>query len=189
MGLLVYVAISSVDGYVEDATGGFDWAAPDEEVHGFVNDLERPVSTYLYGRRMFETMSFWETADAPDEPPVIRDYARVWQGATKVVFSRTLEAVTTRRTRLERLFDPAEVRRLVESADGEVSVGGAALAGQALLAGLVDEVRLLTVPVLVGGGKAALPRDVRLDLELADSRDFSSGVTYRRYRVRAPRRP
>ncbi|HEU4568909.1 MAG TPA: dihydrofolate reductase family protein [Marmoricola sp.] len=184
MGRLVYSAICSVDGYVEDATGGFGWAAPDEEVHGFVNDLERPVSTYLYGRRMFETMRFWETADTPDEPEVIRDYARIWQGADKVVFSRTLDAVTTPHTRIERSFEPAQVRRMVESAEGEVSVGGAELAGAALQAGLVDEVRLLTVPALVGGGKPALPRDVRLDLELVGSRDFGNGTTYRRYRVR-----
>lgn len=186
MAKLVYTAITSVDGYVEDGAGSFAWAAPDEEVHGFVNDLERPVGTYLYGRRMFETMRFWETADTPDEPPVVRDYAQLWQAADKVVFSRTLTAVSTPRTRLERSLDPAAVRRLKESAQRDLSVGGAELAGQALRAGLVDEVGLLTVPALVGGGKPALPREVRLDLELTGSRDFSSGVTYRRYRVRGP---
>ncbi|MGN6330845.1 MAG: dihydrofolate reductase family protein [Motilibacteraceae bacterium] len=184
MARLVYTAICSVDGYVEDAAGGFGWAAPDEEVHGFVNDLERPVSTYLYGRRMFETMRFWETADTPDEPEVVRDYARVWQDADKVVFSRTLDAVTTPRTRLERTFEPAEVRSLVESAEGEVSIGGAELAGAAIRAGLVDELRLLAVPALVGGGKPALPPGIRLDLELVDSREFANGTTYRRYLVR-----
>jgi dihydrofolate reductase len=187
MGRLVYSAICSVDGYVEDVAGGFGWAAPDEEVHGFVNDLERPVSTYLYGRRMFETMRFWETADTPDEPEVVRDYARVWQDADKVVFSRTLDGVTTPRTRLERSFEPAQVRRLVESAEGEVSVGGAGLAGAALQAGLVHELRLLAVPVLVGGGKSALPDGIRLDLELVGSHRFGNGTTYRRYLVRGTR--
>lgn len=181
---LIYSAIASLDGYVEDAEGGFGWAAPDDEVHGFVNDLERSVGTYLYGRRMYQTMQFWETAQAdPGLTPVARDYADVWLGADKIVFSRTLVEPSTARTRLERDFDPDLVRRLKATRQRDLSVGGAELAGQAIRAGLVDELQLLLVPALVGGGKPALPHGVRLDLELVASRHFTSGVVYVHHRI------
>ena len=155
MSKLIYSAIASLDGYVEDAQGTFHWAAPDEEVHAFVNDLERAVGTYLYGRRMYETMVYWETVN--DQSPVARDYAEIWRAAEKIVYSRTLEAITSANTRLEREFDHAAVRELKETAAADVSIGGADLAGQAIAAGLVDECHLLLCPILVGGGKAALP--------------------------------
>jgi dihydrofolate reductase len=180
--VLIYSAIASLDGYVEDEHGKFDWAAPDEEVHAFVNDLERPVGTYLYGRRMYDTMVVWETVE--DERPVIADYAEIWRAAEKVVYSRSLEAVSSARTRIERDFDPEEVRRLKESARADLTVGGAELAGQAIEAGLVDEYRLLVVPVLVGGGKRAFPDGVRLELELRETLGFDSGAVYLRYRPR-----
>jgi dihydrofolate reductase len=183
--MLIYAAIASLDGYVEDQSGGFDWAAPDEEVHTFVNDVERPIGTYLYGRRMYETMVYWETAQRlPDPSPAARDFTDIWQAADKVVFSKTLEAVSSARTRIERDFDPDAIRRLVAAAEHDVTVGGADLAGQAMAAGLVDELQLFSVPVLVGGGKRSLPRDVRADLELLDSRRFDSGVVFERYAVK-----
>jgi len=179
---LIYSAIASLDGYVADRDGGFGWAAPDEEVHAFVNELERPIGTYLYGRRMYETMAVWE--DAGDElPAVARDYSRVWQAADKVVYSRTLDAVSTARTRLERELDPDAVRRLKEASARDLSVGGPTLAGAALRAGLVDELGLFVVPVVVGGGTRALPDDVRLVLELVDERRFAGGVVFLRYLV------
>jgi dihydrofolate reductase len=180
--VLIYSAIASLDCYVEDEHGRFDWAAPDEEVHAFVNELERPVGTYLYGRRMYETMVAWETIE--DGRPVMRDYAEIWRAAEKIVYSRSLDAVASARTRIERDFDPEEIRRLKESARADITVGGAALAGQAIAAGLVDEYRLFLVPVLVGGGKRAFPDGVRLELELLESRRFDSGVLYLRYRER-----
>jgi dihydrofolate reductase len=184
MGKLIYAAIASLDGYVEDEEGKFDWAVPDEVVHGFVNDLERPIGTYLYGRRMYETMVFWETAGAAaDEPPVFQDYAGIWRGAEKVVYSRTLETVSSARTRIEPEFDAAAVRRLKESSATDVSVGGAELAGQALGAGLVDECHLLLFPIVVGGGKRALPDNVRTQLELLDERRFANGVVHLHYGV------
>ncbi len=184
MAKLIYSAIASLDGYVEDAHGTFDWAAPDEEVHAFVNDRERDVGTYLYGRRMYQTMVFWETASArPGHSPATRDYAQIWQAAEKIVYSRTLETVTSARTRLEPEFDHAAVRQIKESAASDVSIGGAELAGQAIAAGLVDECHLLLCPILVGGGKAALPDDVRVRLELVDERRFAGGVVYLRYAV------
>jgi dihydrofolate reductase len=178
--VLSYSMIASLDGYVEDENGRFDWAAPDEEVHAFVNDLERPVGTYLYGRRMYETMAAWETV--ADERPFMRDYAEIWRAAEKIVFSRSLESAASARTRIERDFDPEAVRRLKEA--GDVSIGGPELAGEAIRAGLVDEYRFLVVPVAVGGGKRALPAGLRLDLELLDERRFRSGVVYLRYRQR-----
>ncbi len=181
MAKLIYAAITSLDGYIEDADGKFDWSAPDEEVHAFVNDLEREIGTYLYGRRLYEVMSFWETLDASDEPPVMRDYAEIWRAADKVVYSRTLEAASTRRTRLERNFDPAVVRRLKEEADRDLSVGGAELAATALMAGLVDEVHLFLSPVVVGGGKRALPDGVAIDLKLLDEHRFAGGVVHVHY--------
>jgi dihydrofolate reductase len=190
MGKLVYSAIGSADGYVEDAAGGFDWAAPDEELLAFVNDLERPIGTYLYGRRMYETMLYWEAAQpVPGQSAADREFAGIWQGADKIVFSRTLDSVSSARTRLEPKFDPGMVRELKSAADRDLTVGGADLAGQALAAGLVDEVQLILVPVLVGGGKRALPDRVRLGLELADTRRFGSGAVYLGYRVKLPRVP
>ena len=179
MAKLVYSAIASLDGYVADEDGRFDWATPDEEVHAFVNELERPIGTYLYGRRLYEVMAAWEAVDA--EQPVLQDYADLWRAADKVVYSRTLETVTTARTRLEREFDAEAVRRLKASAARDLGVGGPALAAQALAAGLVDELHLFLVPHLVGGGKRALPAGVRLPLALLDQRRFASGVVHLHY--------
>jgi dihydrofolate reductase len=185
MAELIYMTIMSLDGYIADEHGNFDWAAPDEEVHRFVNDLERPVGTYLYGRRMYEVMSPWETMDsAPDQPQVILDFARIWQGADKVVYSRTLDTVSTARTRIERQFDPDAVRRLKASTGPDLAVGGPHLAAQAIQAGLVDEYHLFLTPTVVGGGNQALPDHVRLDLDLQDERRFTSGVVFLRYRQR-----
>ncbi len=180
--MLIYSAIASLDGYVEDEEGKFDWAAPDEDVHAFVNDLERSVGTYLYGRRMYETMVFWETAE--DEQPFIRDFAEIWRAADKIVYSKTLESVSSDRTRLERDFDPDAVRQLKETAGRDTTIGGPALAAQAIRAGLVEEYHFFLVPVLVGGGKRALPDGVRKELELLDERRFASGVVFVRYRQR-----
>ena len=179
--VLVYSTLASLDGYIEDADGKFGWAAPDPEVHAFFNEVERPIGTHLYGRRMYETMAAWETID--DERPFMRDYAELWRAAEKVVYSRSLEAVSSARTRLEREFDPEAVRRLKESS--QVSVGGAELAAEAIKAGLVDEYHLFLVPTVVGAGKRALPEGVRLDLELLDERRFGSGVVHLHYRVGA----
>jgi dihydrofolate reductase len=184
MAKLIYAAIASLDGYVEDEQGKFDWAAPDDEVHAFVNDLERPIRTYLYGRRMYETMVFWETVrSGDDQPAVASDFAEIWRAADKVVYSRTLQTPSSARTRIERDFDPAAIRRLKESSAGDITVGGAELAGQAMAAGLVDECHLFLGPVVVGGGKRALPNDVRAQLELLAERRFRSGVVHLRYRV------
>ena len=183
MAKLIYSAIASLDGYVEDAGGSFDWAAPDEEVHAFVNDLERPVGTYLYGRRMYETMRSWETAHtAAGQPPVALDFARIWQAADKIVYSTTLRAPATARTRIERDFDPDRVRKLKAAAGRDLTVGGARLAAQAIAAGLVDEYQLFVVPAVVGGGTRSLPAQVRLNLALADEHRFGSGVIYLCYR-------
>jgi dihydrofolate reductase len=181
---LIYSAITSLDGYVADEEGNFDWAAPDEEVHSFVNDLERPVGTYLYGRRMYEVMVYWETAHTlADQPPIIRDFTEIWQAADKIVYSRTLETAGSARTRIERDFDPETVRQLKASAERDITVGGPDLAAQAIEAGLVDEFQLFVAPVVVGGGKRALPDNVRLKLELLDERRFGSGVVYLHYRI------
>jgi dihydrofolate reductase len=188
MAKLTYAAIASLDGYVEDEEGKFDWAMPDEELHAFVNDLERPIGTYLYGRRMYETMVFWETAGTDPDEPAFSDYAGIWRAADKVVYSRTLEAASSARTRIEREFDPDAVRQLKESATADMSVGGAELAGRAIAAGLVDECHLFLFPVLVGGGKRALPDDVRVRLELLDERRFGSGVVHLHHRVDGVRR-
>jgi len=184
MAKLIYSAITSLDGYVADEAGKFDWAEPDEEVHRLVNDLERPVGTYLYGRRMYEVMAYWETAHAlPDQPPFVRDFAEIWQGADKIVYSKTLETAATAKTRIERDFDPETVRQLKASAERDITVGGPDLAAQAFKAGLVDELQLFVAPVVVGGGKRSLPDHVRLKLELLDERRFGSGVVYLRYRT------
>ena len=179
--MLIYAMIASLDGYVEDESGRFDWAAPDEEVHAFVNELERPIGTYLYGRRMYETMVAWETMD--DEHPVMRDFAELWRAAEKIVYSSSLESASSARTRVEHDFDAAAVRRLKESAQGDIGIGGPELAGQAIAAGLVDECHLIVVPVLVGGGKRALPDGVRADLELLEERRFAGGAVYLRYKL------
>jgi dihydrofolate reductase len=181
MAKLIYSAIASLDGYIEDEQGGFDWAAPDEEVHAYVNELERPIGTYLYGRRMYETMVYWETDD--DEAPVARDYGEIWRAADKVVFSRTLETAASARTRVEREFDVDAITRLKESSPSDVSIGGAELAGHAFAAGLVDECHLLLVPVLVGGGKRALPAGIHAELELLGERGFRSGFVHLHYGV------
>jgi dihydrofolate reductase len=182
MAKLIYSAIASLDGYIADEDGNFDWAAPDEEVHAFVNDLERPVGTYLYGRRMYEVMAPWETLADPQ--PVMRDFAAMWRAADKVVYSRTLEAVSSARTRIERDFDPEQVRQMKAQAGADLTVGGPDLAAQAIKAGLVDEFHLFLVPIVVGGGNQALPDNVRLQLELLDERRFGNGVVYLRYRTR-----
>jgi len=181
---LIYSAIASLDGYVEDEDGKFDWAAPDEEVHAFVNELERPIGTYLLGRRMYETMIFWESVDTgADQAKVMREFAEIWRAAEKIVYSRTLQTVFSARTRIERDLDPAALRRLKQSSKEDITIGGAELAGQAIAMGLVDECQLLLVPILVGGGKRALPGNVRAQLELLDERRFKSGVVYLRYDV------
>jgi dihydrofolate reductase len=181
VGRLIYSAIASLDGYVADDDGNFQWAAPGEEVHAFVNDLERPVGTHLYGRRTYEVMAWWETND--DAEPVMRDFAAIWRAADKIVYSTTLQTVSSARTRIERDFDPEAVRRLKASAERDLTVGGPHLASQALAAGLVDECHLFLVPVLIGGGTRALPDDVRAELELVGERRFESGVVYLRYAI------
>jgi dihydrofolate reductase len=181
---LIYSAIASLDGYVADEKGNFDWAAPDEEVHAFVNDLERPVGTYLYGRRMYEVMVFWESPDLlADKAPVVRDFAEIWQAAGKIVYSRTLESVSSARTQIEHDFEPEKVRRLKAGADRDITLGGPDLAAQAIRAGLVDEFHLFVAPIVVGGGKRSLPDGALLKLELTDERRFGSGVVYLRYRT------
>ena len=186
MARLTYLAIASLDGYVEDEQGKFDWAAPDEEVHAFVNDLARPWGTHLYGRRMYETMVWWETGD---HAAVYRDYAEIWRAAEKVVYSRTLQTVSSNRTRIEREFDATAIRRLKETSRSDMSIGGAELAGQAVVEELVDECHLFLVPVLVGGGKRALPAGVHAELELCDERRFRSGVVYLHYRLESENTP
>jgi dihydrofolate reductase len=182
MAKLIYSAIASLDGYVADEDGKFDWAAPDEEVHAFVNDLERPVGTYLLGRRMYEVMAVWETIDDPS--PVMRDFAEIWRAADKVVYSRTLETPTSARTRIERDFEPEAVRQLKATASSDIGVGGPELAAQAIAAGLVDELHLFVTPVVVGGGTRSLPNSVRVKLELLDERAFGNGVVHLHYAVR-----
>jgi dihydrofolate reductase len=188
MASLIYSAITSLDGYVADTDGNFDWAAPDEELHSFVNDLVRGAGTHLYGRRMYEVMAFWETAHEPaDQPAVMKDFAGLWQAADKVVYSRTLESVTTARTRIERDFDPEAVRRMKAQAGRDITVGGPGLAAQAIKSGLVDEYHLFVTPIVVGGGNPALPDDVRVNLELVDERRFGGGVVHLHYRAKMRR--
>jgi dihydrofolate reductase len=184
MSALVYSVIASLDGYTVDADGRFDWAAPAEDVHAHVNATERPVGTYLYGRRMYETMAGWQTLGTdPGDRPVTREYGDVWRAADKVVYSATLDGVSTPRTRLERTFDPAAVRALKDAADADLSVGGATLGATALRAGLVDECRIYVAPVVVGGGTKWLPEGLRLRLQLLDEQRFGSGMVYLRYSV------
>jgi dihydrofolate reductase len=178
MARLIYSAISSLDGYIEDADGKFDWAEPDEEVHAFVNDLVRPVGTYLLGRRMYETLVFWES------PPDLQDFAEIWQTAEKIVYSRTLQTASSARTRIEREFDPEAVRQMKATGDRDLTVAGPELAAEAIESGLVDEYHLFLVPVVVGGGKRSLPdRNVRLQLELLEERSFRNGTVYLHYRT------
>ncbi len=185
MAKLIYSAICSLDGYVADEDGNFSWARPDDELHSFVNDLERPIGTYLYGRRMYETMVFWETAEvSPDQCDPVSDYADIWRAAEKIVFSRKLDQVSSAKTRIEREFDAEAIKRLKAEAESDISVGGPGLAGEAIRAGLVDEFHLLVNPIVVGGGTAALPNDAHVDLELVDQRRFGSGVVHLHYRTR-----
>jgi len=185
MAKLIYAAITSLDGYIEDDEGRFDWATPDAEVHAFANDLERPVGTHLYGRLMYETMAIWQSVgDEPGLPAAEVDFAAMWRALDKVVYSRTLDAVSTPRTRLERDFDPEAVRRMKEQTDRDISVSGPGLAQHAFRAGLVDEVHLFVFPIVVGGGKPGLPRGVRVDLELLDERRFGNGVVHMHHRTR-----
>ena len=183
MAKLIYSAIASLDGFVADRDGHFEWAAPSEEVHAFVNELERPVGTYLYGRRMYETMAVWDTLPLTGEPQVIHDFAAIWRAADKVVYSRTLAGVTTARTRLERELDPGAVRRMKAEAGRDIGVGGPELAGQALEAGLVDEVQLFLKPVVVGGGTHSLLTTAAVHLELRELRRFGDGTVLLRYGV------
>ncbi|MGN6676831.1 MAG: dihydrofolate reductase family protein [Streptosporangiaceae bacterium] len=186
MAKLIYSAIASLDGYIEDRQAKFDWAAPDDEVLALVNDLERPIGTYLYGRRMYETMVFWEAASTDDDQPAgTRDFAEIWRAADKIVYSRTLQTASSERTRIERDFDPARIRSLKASSSRDITIGGAELAGQAIAAGLVDECHLFLCPVLVGGGKRALPDDVFVPLELLTERRFQGGVIHLHYALRA----
>jgi len=186
MAKLIYSAIASLDGYVEDDEGRFDWAAPDDEVHAFVNDLERPIGTHLYGRRMYETMVFWETAGTgADWRAVSRDFAVIWRAAEKIVYSRTLQRVSSAKTRIERRFNADAIGQLKQTAEADITIGGAELAGQAIAAGLVDECHLFLGPVLVGGGKRALPDNIRAQLELLDERRFRGGVVHLHYRIAA----
>jgi len=183
MAQLSYFSITSLDGYIADETGAFDWSMPDEEVHRFVNEQQRPIGTYLYGRRVYEVMVAWETIELAQEPEVMQDYARIWRAADKVVYSSTLPEVTTARTRLERRFDPDVVRRLKSESERDLAIGGAQLAATALQHGVVDEIHQLLSPVVVGGGKRFLPDHLRLRLTLLDERRFGNGVVHLRYGV------
>jgi dihydrofolate reductase len=183
MAKLIFTAITSLDGYVADAAGNFDWAEPSEEVHAFVNDLERPIGTYLYGRRLYEVMVAWETMDLAGQPVVMQDYAQLWQAAEKIVYSKTLQATTSARTRIERAFDPDAVRQMKARSARDINVGGPTLAASAINAGLVDEYHLFVTPVVVGGGTRSLPDNVRVKLELLDERRFGNGVVHLHYRT------
>jgi dihydrofolate reductase len=183
MARLIYSAIASLDGYVADETGSFDWSFPSEEVHAAVNDLERAVGTHLYGRRMYEVLVAWETMETEDEPEVIQDFARIWRAADKVVFSTTLTEPSSARTRIEPSFDPEAIRALKDSSEHDLAIGGSTLAAHALRAGLVDDLHLFLSPVIVGGGTPALPDDLRLSLDLLDQRRFANGVVHLHYRV------
>ena len=183
MGKLIYSALGSLDGYIEDEQGRFDWAEPDEEVHTFANDLSRRVGTYLLGRRMYEVLVFWESVVLTDQPPFVRDFAEIWRAADKIVYSKTLDVVSSARTRIEREFDPEAVRMLKTAAGRDITIGGPELAAHAFRAGLVDECHLFLAPILVGGGKRSLPDDFRMKLELLDERRFGNGVVHLRYRT------
>jgi dihydrofolate reductase len=181
---LLYSSIASLDGDVADRDGNFDWAEPDEEVHRFVNDLQRPVGTYLLGRRMYEVLVAWEAMPTDDQPSFIADYAEIWRAADKIVYSTTLETVSSARTRIERRFDAEAIRGMKASSELDLLIGGPELAGQAIRAGLVDAIHLFLTPVLVGGGSRCFPHDVRVELELVDERRFGNGTVYVRYQTR-----
>jgi dihydrofolate reductase len=181
---LIYAALASLDGFVADEDGNFDWAEPDADVHAFVNDLARPVGTMLLGRRMYDVLVAWETLETADEPTQIKDFAEIWRAADKVVYSKTLETVSSAKTRIERSFDPDAVRRMKEEAARDLSIAGPDLAAQAIEAGLVDEIQLFLSPIVVGGGTAALPKGVRVTLELLDERRFGNGTVFLRYRTK-----
>jgi dihydrofolate reductase len=183
MATLIYSTITSLDGYVADEEGKFDWAEPDEEVHSFVNDLYRPAGTFLLGRRLYEVLVAWETLFLADQPRHIQDFAEIWRAADKIVYSKTLETASSAKTRIERDFDPDAVRELKATAERDLIVGGPELAAQAIMAGLVDEIHLVVAPVVVGGGVEALPDKVRLELELLDERCFGNGMVHLRYRT------
>jgi dihydrofolate reductase len=185
MAKLIYPINVSLDGYMEDERGNIEWTTSDDEVFAFWTDFQRPIGTYLYGRRMYESMVYWETASAKkgDEPEVMREFAQIWRAAEKIVYSRTLQAVSSARTRIEREFDPDAIRRLKESSEADITIGGPELAGQAMSAGLIDECHLLVNPIVLGGGKRALPDNLRMRLELLGERRFRSGVVHLHYRV------
>lgn len=185
MAHLIYSALSSLDGYIEDQDGNFDWAMPDEEVHRFINDLVRTVDTHLYGRRMYETMMVWETdPNLAADSPLTQDFAEIWQAANKIVYSKTLAAVATRKTQIERNFDPEVIQQLKKTAQRDILIGGPELAAHAFRSGLIDEYHLFLTPIIVGGGKQFLPHQVRLELELLEERRFRNGMVFLRYRVR-----
>lgn len=187
MAKLIYSALMSLDGYIEDPDGNFDWATPDDEAHQFINNLERSAGTYLYGRRMYETMMVWETDPSfTVDSLILQDYAAIWQAAEKIVYSKTLKTVATAQTRLERSFDPETIRQLKAASERDISIGGPELAAHALRAGLVDECHLFLAPIVVGGGKAALPRSLKLELNLLEARRFGNGMVYLRYGVWIP---
>jgi dihydrofolate reductase len=186
MAKLIYAALTSLDGYVADEAGNFDWAVPDEQVNAFINVLERPIGTYLYGRKMYETMAGWETPDAiPDRTPAMLEFARIWQAADKIVYSRTLQTLSSAKTRLERKFDPGAIRKLKADATRDVAVGGPGLAAHAIRAGLVDEYHVFVAPIIVGSGNPYLPDKVRVNLELIDERGFDNGMIHVRYRAKS----
>ena len=188
MAHLIYSAISSLDGYIEDRDGNFDWAAPDEKVHSFINNLERSVGTHLYGRRMYETLMVWETdPNLAADSPLTQDFAEIWQAADKIVYSRTLAAASTRKTQIERNFNPEAIRQLKKTAQHDILIGGPELAAHAFRAGLIDECHLFLTPIIVGGGKQSLPDHVRLELELLEERRFGNGTVFLRYRARQAR--
>ena len=188
MAHLIYSAISSLDGYIEDMDGQFDWAAPDEELHSFINNLERTTGTYLYGRRMYETMQVWETdPNLAEDSPITREYAEIWQAANKIVYSKTLAAASTRKTQIERNFNPEAIQQLKKTAQHDILIGGPELAAHAFQSGLIDECHLFLTPIIVGGGKPSIPDHVRLELELLEERRFSNGMVYLRYRARQGR--
>lgn len=190
MARLIYTANSSLDGYIEDTDGKFDWTAPDEEYFRFISNLVREAGTYLYGRRMYETMMVWETdPNLAAESPLRHDFAEIWQAANKIVYSKTLERASTRKTQLERSFEPEAIRQLKEAVEVEqdILIGGAELAAHAFRSGLIDECHLFLLPIIVGGGKPCLPDNVRLDLDLLEERRFGSGVVFLRYRTRQGR--
>jgi dihydrofolate reductase len=185
VGKLIYSAITSLDGYVADASGRFDWGAPDDEVFAFINDLERPVGTYLYGNRMYEVMAVWETIELAGQPGVTRDFAEIWRAADKIVYSKTRENASTARTTIERDFDPEAVARMKVESERDLTVGGPDVASQAMKAGLVDECHLFLTPIVIGAGKHSFPNNVQAELDLLDENRFTNGVVHLRYRIKS----